>query len=101
MRTKYHITAEQKAELEIARKGNKDKNVENRLKALVLRAEGKKNKEIGETCDFHPAYVSQLVSLYCNQGLAAIVENHYTGNRRNMSIAEEESFLAEYNTKLH
>ena len=90
---KYNITAEQKAELEEARKGNRDKNVERRLKALILRANGSTNEQVGEICDYHPSYVSELVSKYCGNGLAAIVENHYPGNRRNMSFAEEEAFL--------
>jgi len=96
MEKKYYITEGQKAELETARKANKDKRVENRLKALILRAEGNRNKDIGEKCDLHPSYVSQLVSIYCNQGIGAIIENHYAGNRRNMSKAEETAFLAGY-----
>ena len=96
MITKYQITTEQQAEIEMARKKNKNKNVERRLKALSLRAEEKTIKEIGEICGYHPIYVSKLVSVYCNQGLGAIVDNHYSGNRRNMSFAEEEAFLSEY-----
>ena len=96
MRKKYHISTEQVEELESARKENKDKNVENRIKALVLRAQGKKLSQIAEATGYHPAYVSQLVSIYCNQGLSAIIENHYSGNRRNMSFDEEKAFLSEY-----
>lgn len=93
---KYKISAEKQAELIEARKANKNKNVERRLKALILKAEGKKNKEIALVTEYHPSYVSQLVSAYCNQGLGAIVENHYAGNRRNMSLAEESELLKEY-----
>lgn len=93
MITKYQITAKQVVELEKARKENKDKNVDNRIKALLMRAQGRKNAEIGTACEYHPTYVSLLVSTYCNQGLAAIVENHYGGNHRNLSFAEEESLL--------
>lgn len=96
MPKRYHIGEEQVAELEAARKVNKHKNVENRLRALLMRARGKGYGQIGEACEYHPSYVSQLVSIYCNQGLSAIIENHYTGNRRNMSISEEEAFLAGY-----
>lgn len=96
MPKKYKINNEQIAEIESARKSNKDKKVENRLKVLSLRAQGKNSMEIGEVCGYHAAYVSKIVSVYCNQGLSAIVDNHYTGNRRNMSIAEEEAFLCEY-----
>ena len=93
MITKYQITAIQVVELEKARKENKDKKVDKRIKALLMRAQGKKNVEIGMACEYHPAYISSLVSTYCNQGLSAIVENHYGGNHRNLSFAEEELLL--------
>lgn len=96
MLKKYHISMEQADELEAARKKNKDKNVENRLKALILRAQGKRLAQIAEATEYHPPYVSQLVSLYCNQGLSAITDNHYDGNHRNMSFDEEKAFLSEY-----
>ena len=96
MNKKYRITADQKAELEAARKENRDKNVERRLKALVMRAKGKSNLQAAEVTGFHPVRVSKLVSIYCNEGLSAIVGNHYHGNRRNMSLQEEEAFLEKY-----
>lgn len=96
MSKKYQISAEQKAKLYKARKLNNNKNIDKRLKALIMRAEGKKNAEIAEACEYNPSYVSRLVSIFCNQGINQIVENHYAGNRRNMSLEEEESFLSEY-----
>ncbi len=96
MKQKYKITAEQKQELERARKENRNKNTEKRLKALVLRAEGKSNIMAAAATEFHPAYVSKLVSIYCREGLGAIIGNHYPGNRRNMSIEEEATFLETY-----
>jgi len=99
MGKRYQINEEQKQELKAARKANKNKNIENRLKALELRSEGKKCAEIGVITGFHPSYVSHLVSIYYNQGLPAIIENHYAGNRRNMSLEEERSFLEMYKTQ--
>jgi len=96
MSKRYTISEDQKAELKAARKTNKNKNVEKRLKAIVLRGEGRKSAEVGMITGFHPSYVSQLVSRYCNEGLSAIVENHYVGNRRNMKLEEEKSFLETY-----
>ena len=93
MAAKYEITAEQKAEIERARKMNKDKRNEARLKALSMRADGVGAKKIGETTGFHPAYVSALVSKYVHGGLEAIIGNHYGGNRRNMSFEEEHELL--------
>ena len=96
MRPRYKVTEEQRKELERARRRNKDKNVERRLKALLMRAEGCSCREVAKATDYHPTYVSSLVSIYCRLGLAAIVENHYPGNRRNMSIEEEAGFLETY-----
>lgn len=90
---KYKITAEQKQEIEKARKKNKDKRVEAKLKVLSLRAEGLKSKAISEATGYNPAYISTLVSKYIHDGLEAIVGNHYPGNRRNMSYQEEEAML--------
>lgn len=96
MPKRYGIEEAQVKELEAQRKRNKNKHVENRLKALLLHAEGKKRDEIFEKTGFSKSYTSKLVSKYCHDGIGAIVGNKYPGNRRNMSLAEEEAFLAEY-----
>ena len=93
MPRRYHISKEQVEEIEKERKKNKDKNVDQRLKALILHAEGKKRAEIAEKTDFAKTYISVLVSKYCTKGLSAIVENHYNGNHRNLSFTEEEELL--------
>jgi len=93
MPKRYYIDAEQVRELEKARKENKEKNVEKRLRALLLHAEGKKREKIAEITGFVKSYVSALVSKYCNNGVSAIIENNYHGNNRNMSFAEEEALL--------
>ena len=93
MAAKYEITAEQKAEIEQARKTNKDKRNEAKLKVLSMRADGECAKKISEATGFHPAYVSTLVSKYVHGGLEAIIGNHYGGNRRNMSFEEEQELL--------
>ena len=96
MAARNKITLEQKAEIEQARGKNKDKRVEYRLKALSMRAEGASAKKISEATGYHPAYISTLVSKYIHGGLEAITGNHYGGNRRNMSIEEEQEFLKPY-----
>lgn len=96
MAVKYEITEEQKRAIETARKKNKDKRTEAKLKALVMRAEGYKSKEISAVTGFHTAYVSTLVSKYIHGGLEAITGNHYKGNRRNMSYEEESELLKPY-----
>ena len=90
---KYTFSVEEKQEIKKAREKNRDKNVEKRLEALALRAEGKRNKEISEKTGFHTQYVTVLVSRYKSNGLSSITENHYHGNRRNLSYEEEEALL--------
>jgi len=93
MPKRYKIGEEQVSELEKARKRNKDKNVEKRLAALLMHAEGKKRKEVAEKTGYAASYISELVSKYSKNGIGAITENKYGGNRRNLSFAEEEALL--------
>jgi transposase len=93
MPKRYKISKEQVAEIEEARRENKNKNVEKRLKALQLHAEGKKRAEVADKTDFAETYISELVSKYCKKGIGAIIENNYKGNHRNLSFEEEESLL--------
>jgi len=96
MQKRYQINEEQIAEIERIRKKNKNKNIEKRLKALLLHAEGKKRSEVAEKTGFAKSYVSELVSKYCNKGIHAIVENKYIGNHRNISFAEEAELLEKF-----
>jgi len=93
MARKYQITEQQIEELSVARNNNKDKNVENRLKAILMRGEGKKCTEIAKYTGYSADHVSKLISKYCNEGLDAIVENNYKANHRNMTFEEEEALL--------
>lgn len=93
MAAKYTITAEQRIEIEEARKANKDKKIEARLKVLLMRADGKPASKIGEVTGYHAAYVSGIISRYVNKGIEAITGKHYGGNRRNMSYEEEAAIL--------
>lgn len=98
MASKYIITSNQIKEIEEARKENKNKRVEAKLKALVMRGEGASAKKISEATGFHPAYISTLVSKYIHQGLDSIIHSHYGGNRRNMTFEEEAEFLEQFIT---
>ena len=93
---KYRFEEEDKQAIRDARRKNRDKNVERRLHALELRAEGRTGKEIAEITGYNPWYVSKLAAKYHAGGLEAITGNHYGGNRRNMSFEEEEAFLEQF-----
>lgn len=49
---KYKFSAEQYSEIKAAQKKNRDKQIENRLKMLALRCEGKHIQEIAEMTGF-------------------------------------------------
>ena len=83
-------------EIEQARRDNKDKRAEARLKALELRAKGADAKQVSRATGFHASSVSRLVAKYRDHGMEAISSNHYGGNHRNMSVEEEAAILAPF-----
>ena len=95
MKMKYKFGIEDQAKIEEARKVNRDKQTEKRLKVLSMRCDGKTLEEIARVSGFHRSHVSNLIRKYFEEGLASVAEKHYTGNRRNMSM-EEEAFLEPY-----
>ena len=96
MAKSYEISQSQLLEIEAARKKNRNKNVERRLYVLVMRAEGKSLEEISEKTGYHLSTASKLIARYMRDGISAIAENHYKGNRRNMSFEEEATILAPF-----
>ena len=94
MAKSYAISQSQLVEIETARKKNRNKNIERRLYVLVMRAEGKSLEEISEKTGYHISTASKLIARYMRDGISAIAENHYKGNRRNMSFEEEAAILA-------
>jgi transposase len=92
----YSISEEQAREIEVIRKTVRDKKIDKRLHAIQLRGEGEKNPEIAKKLDTSAKIVSHWVSAYSKAGIEALLGKKQVGTRRNMSIAEEESFLAEY-----
>ena len=82
MASRYKFSEEEIREIEQARKDNKDKRAEARLKALELRAKGAESKEVSEATGFHAGSVTRLVAKYRDYGIEAIAGNHYGGNHR-------------------
>ena len=92
----YVISAEDCIKIEEARRGNKDKQVEKRLRAVQLRGEGKKNHEIGDILETSSDMVSLWVASYAKGGIEALMPKKRGGNRRNISFEEEAKMLAEF-----
>ena len=99
MGSRYQFKQEEIEAIEQARRRNKDKRAEQRLKALELRAKGSSAKEVTQATGFCAAYVSQLVKKYRDNGLEAISGNHYGGNHRNMSEEEEAKILEPFKAR--
>lgn len=76
MASRYQFSEGEIREIEQARKGNKNKRVEARLKALELRAKGAKAKEVSEATGFHAGSFTRLVAKYRDHGIDAITGNH-------------------------
>ena len=96
MAFKYEISQEQKAEIELARKKNRNKRIEMKLKVLSLRAEWESLKEISEITEYHFTNVSKIISQFIHRGLSYMLQCHYLGNHRNMTCEQEEAVLAPY-----
>jgi transposase len=92
----YQFSQEQIMELKAAKKANKNKTIDKRLEALLLRAAKVKREEVSKKTGFCKQYITDLTAKYQKDGLTAIVDNHYAGNRRNMSFEEEAALLAEF-----
>jgi len=92
----YHIDKREASEIAKKREKIKDKKVDKRLHAVQLRGEGMNNTAIAAKLDTTPKVVSRWISAYINEGMEALLGRKHTGNHRNMSIAEEAEFLAEY-----
>ena len=96
---KYKFNEEQYEEIKAARQKNKNKRVEKRLEVLQLRCGGRSQEEIVAKTGFHRSYVCSLIKQYFENGLQSLIENHYGGNRRNMSFDEETKLLEQFRQK--
>ena len=79
MKMKYQITREQCAEIQAARKANRDKKTDKRLEVLELRSEGNSLKDISSATGFSISHISNLIRLYTEKGLEAVAETIIMG----------------------
>jgi transposase len=89
----YELNATQLAEIETASKKSRDKQVDKRLQVLILRGHGMKNIDAAEKVGVHKNVASRWMSAYVKNGLGALVDNHYTSHRHNLSFEEEAELL--------
>ena len=93
------MNEEQKLEIEKARKENRDKRVENRLRVLSLKAEGATYKEIMTITGYSKANIANILKTYFEKGISEIVTRKYYGNHRNLSFEEERELLDSFAKK--
>ena len=99
MAKRKEFTNEQKYEIRIKFcKGKKLKDITSykHIQALNMRRLGKTNKEIGEATGYHAQYITDIVRIYTEKGMTAVIGNHYAGNNRRMSFEEEKVFLEQF-----
>ena len=96
---KIEFTSEQIAEIQKARKENTNKNVERRLRILLLKNEGKTTTYIAEKTEYNPTYARSLITKYFNEGLQAIIGKKRVGNRRNITFEQETEFIEQFKGK--
>ena len=93
------ITEEQMTEIKEERKKNRDKDVDKRLRAVQLRGEGMRYEEIAEIVEAHPKVISRWVCKYVKSGINGVLKRKREGNRRNITMEEENKFIAEFKEK--
>ncbi len=99
MPSRLIIRRQEIKEIEAARKGNRNKNVDRRLRVLMLHAKGKGRAEIGKETEYSVTYISKIVAKYVDFGIEAVTGNHYRGNHRNMDIESETSLIDSFKKK--
>lgn len=92
----YTFSTAQQEELKKAEQKNRNKHADRRIKAVLLRSQGMKPKDIAAEMKFNRKYISELVAKYFKGGISAIAENHYGGNHKNLSYTQEKEILKAY-----
>jgi len=99
MAKRKEFTKEQKYEIRIKfckAKKLKDITSYKHIQVLNMRRLGKTNAEIGEATGYHAQYITDIVGIYTEKGMEAVIGNHYRGNNRRMSFKEETTFLEQF-----
>lgn len=100
MYKRYIVTIEDAEKIRDAMSKKENARHYKRLLAVALRGEGKKDKEIAEITHYNQKRVSQLVALFCNEGLEALNnDGRKGGNNRKMSSEEEKEILESFSKR--
>src|SRR5215469_11168250 len=94
---KHTISEEEYNEVKKLAKSNTNKRVDKRLQVIILRYEGKSDKEIGDKLEYNSKYVSQLCADFKNQGIAKYAKHKYGGN--NQAVTKQKEILDNFSKK--
>jgi transposase len=95
----HTITEEEYKAVKEAAKRNKHKRVEKRLEVILLRYEGKKDREIGEKLGYSRQRVSQLCAEFKQVGVEEYAKHKYGGNNQALTTEEEKKILDNFAAK--
>ena len=99
MSKRKEFTKEQKKEIQHKFcKARKLKDIKSykHVQTLNMYRLGKTRKEISEAVGYHEQTISNIVSIYIEKGMSAVIGNHNTSHNRRMSFAEEAAFLEQF-----
>ena len=99
MAQKIEFTKDQNKEIQhkfCKAKKLKDIKSYKRIQVLNMRRLGKTRDEISEATGYHQQTISDIVKLYVEKGMDAVIGNHYTSHNRRMSFEEERTFLEQF-----
>lgn len=93
---RFKISEEEYKKVRELEKKTKDKNISRRLKVLMLKYEGKKNKEIADMLGIHIKSVSTMCMRYMEKGLSEYTRNKYKSHYRLLSEEQELEILSRF-----
>ncbi len=93
---RMEIDTEEYEEIKAAEKATKSKHISKKLRVLMLRHEGKGNREIAEAVGFSEWRIPQLLREYKETGIEEYTRSKYKGNHRSLSEEEETEILDRY-----
>lgn len=94
------ITETEYEEIRKAERRTKSKYIARKLRVLMLRYEGKSNRETAQAAGCSVRRVGQLLREYKDTGIKEYIRSKYMGNHRSLSKEEENEILSAYTAKV-
>lgn len=92
------LTAEQREEMELRRKGTLDRRIYQRLTAVLAVAAGKSREEVAELLGVSPSQLGEWLRVFRNEGLEALCTLHYAGDPGKLTPHQVQRLRAEVGT---